>query len=73
MLRVNGQDLNIIRKGRQVPEDLQRCLKALEYLELPTLSIQEAKRQGELRCQRATEQHFTNGCWNYLLPKRYQH
>lgn len=70
MLRVNKEDFSALESGNPFLKIFKEAMKALEMLDLPTISIQEAKRKESYDAE-GNKQH-SNGCY-ITCSQRYQH
>lgn len=70
MLRVNGEELTALQPGNEFLKIYKDAHKQLEYLGLPAITIQEAKRKESFDAE-GNKQH-SNGCW-ITCTQRYQH
>lgn len=70
MLRVNGEELTSLAKDHPFVKIYNEALKALDFLDLPAITIQEAKRKQSYDAD-GNMQH-SNGCY-INCTQRYQH
>lgn len=70
MLRINGEELTALPQGHEFLKIYKDALKQLDFLDLPAISIQEAKRKESFDAE-GNKQH-SNGCW-ITCTQRYQH